>query len=294
MVDLTTLTDLPSPTTDDIIYVVDDVAGAKNPRKCSIANLHTLYNGVSATLTNKSIDADTNTITNIKNADIKPGAGIDATKIGAGGVTSTEFGYIGTLSSDAQTQIDTKAPIASPTFTGTVTSPKTIMTGRHQWDKGADIVSASGITLGTDGNYFVITGTTTINTITATDWQAGAVVILQFSGILTVTHNSGGTNDILLGNATNFVTAAGNRLMLIFDGTDWAECARSTGTGGSDNPWTANHDFDVYYYDMQVQSAPASPATDNGRFYLKVIDSNNDGLFCKIKKAGAFVEVQVF
>lgn len=36
--------------------------------------------------------------------------GIDATKIGAGGVTSTEFGYIGGLTSDAQTQIDSKAP----------------------------------------------------------------------------------------------------------------------------------------------------------------------------------------
>lgn len=36
-------------------------------------------------------------------------AGLDATKIGAGGVTSTEFGYIGTLTSDAQTQINTKS-----------------------------------------------------------------------------------------------------------------------------------------------------------------------------------------
>jgi thymidine kinase len=45
----------------------------------------------SATLTNKTIDADSNTITNIENADIKALAAIDATKIADGTVTNTEF-----------------------------------------------------------------------------------------------------------------------------------------------------------------------------------------------------------
>ena len=56
------------------------------------------------------------TITNIVNADIKAkaiagsklAAGIDATKIADGSVTSTEFQFINTLSSNAQTQIDSK------------------------------------------------------------------------------------------------------------------------------------------------------------------------------------------
>jgi hypothetical protein len=59
----------------------------------------------SSILTNKSIDADTNTITNIENADIKAAAAIDATKIADGSVTNTEFQYISTLSSNVQTQI---------------------------------------------------------------------------------------------------------------------------------------------------------------------------------------------
>ena len=83
----------------------------------------------SSTLTNKSIDSDNNTITNIVNADIKSnaaiaqsklslditdseinaGAAIDATKIADGSVTSAEFQYIGGLTSDAQTQLDAKA-----------------------------------------------------------------------------------------------------------------------------------------------------------------------------------------
>ena len=59
-------------------------------------------------LTNKTIDSDNNTITNIVNADIKAAAAIDATKIADGSVTSTEFQYINTLSSNAQTQLDAK------------------------------------------------------------------------------------------------------------------------------------------------------------------------------------------
>ena len=60
----------------------------------------------SQVLTNKSIDSDNNTITNIVNADIKAAAAIDATKIADGSVTSTEFQFINSLSSNAQTQID--------------------------------------------------------------------------------------------------------------------------------------------------------------------------------------------
>lgn len=53
------------------------------------------------TLTNKSIDADTNTITNIENADIKAGAAIDATKIANGSVSNSEFQQLDGLTSPA-------------------------------------------------------------------------------------------------------------------------------------------------------------------------------------------------
>ena len=44
----------------------------------------------------------------IVNADVNSSAAIDATKIHDGSVTNTEFGYIGGLTSDAQTQINSK------------------------------------------------------------------------------------------------------------------------------------------------------------------------------------------
>jgi hypothetical protein len=63
------------------------------------------------TLTNKTIDADGtgNSITNIENANIKASAAIDATKIADGSVTSAEFQYLGSVTSDIQTQLDAKA-----------------------------------------------------------------------------------------------------------------------------------------------------------------------------------------
>ena len=62
----------------------------------------------SQTLTNKSIDSDNNTITNIVNADIKSAAAIDASKIANGNVSSTEFQYLDGVTSAIQTQINAK------------------------------------------------------------------------------------------------------------------------------------------------------------------------------------------
>ena len=83
MTDLTALTEITAPTTDDLVYVVDAPSGAKNPRKCSIANFHAVNDARTKTLTNTTIDADGtgNSITNIENADIKSGAAIALFKI---------------------------------------------------------------------------------------------------------------------------------------------------------------------------------------------------------------------
>ncbi len=58
------------------------------------------------TLTNKIINSDGNTITNIVNSDIKALASIDATKIANGSVTNTEFQYLDGVTNNIQTQID--------------------------------------------------------------------------------------------------------------------------------------------------------------------------------------------
>jgi hypothetical protein len=61
-------------------------------------------------------------------ADIKV-AGLDATSITIGGVSNTEIGYLDGVTSAIQTQINDKAPLAGPTFTGTVVLPSTTSIG---------------------------------------------------------------------------------------------------------------------------------------------------------------------
>jgi len=80
------------------------------------------------TLTNKTINADSNTITNIENADIKAGAAIDASKIADGSVSNTEFQYLANVTSDIQSQ-----------FSGTASAADV-----------ADLVTLSGVASGSE------------------------------------------------------------------------------------------------------------------------------------------------
>lgn len=61
-------------------------------------------------------------------------------------VTTTELGYLDNVTSAIQTQIDTKSPVASPTFTGTVTIPGfTVSGGTQNWSttaSGTDLTFA--------------------------------------------------------------------------------------------------------------------------------------------------------
>jgi len=131
------------------------------------------------------------------------------------------------------------------------------------------------------------TGTTNIasvGTITAGTWTGTDIAIADGGtgqgtaqlAINALTAVSGGTNEYVLTKDTS----TGNAL--------WKE-----GGGGSDTPWSEDHSFADYYYDMEVQTKPADPAADHGRFYVKEIDSDNDGLFCLIRKNGAFEETQI-
>ena len=79
-----------------------------------------------------------------------------------------------------------------------VTVNQTLKT--HQ---GMDVASATAVTLG-DGNYFDITGTTTIATIATK--AIGTQITLQFDDALTLTHSA----HLFLPTAANITTAAGD------------------------------------------------------------------------------------
>ena len=104
----------------------------------------------------------------IGNALIKSNAGIDATKLHDGSVTNTEFGYINTLSSNAQTQLDSKLPLSGGTITGDLNLDNDVKViygdaGEYISGDGTDlsIVSSGDITLSATGGDYVLTNSGT-------------------------------------------------------------------------------------------------------------------------------------
>jgi len=86
------------------------------------------------------------------------------------------------------------------TFSGVVVAEKSLVTS-----KGGDLASATQLITGSDGNFFDVTGTTTITSILTS--VVGIEITLQFDGILTLTHHA---TDLILPGGANITTAAGD------------------------------------------------------------------------------------
>jgi hypothetical protein len=76
---------------------------------------------------------------------------------------------------------------------------------QHRQFKGADVASASELPVLRDGNFFHVTGTTTVTSIA--NLVAGIEVTLVFDGILTLTHNA---TSLILITGANITTAVGD------------------------------------------------------------------------------------
>ncbi len=72
--------------------------------------------------------------------------------------------------------------------------------------QGSDVASASTVTPASTGSVFDITGTTSITALGSTNSWDGRRVLLQFDGILTLTHSS----NLALPGSANITTAAGD------------------------------------------------------------------------------------
>jgi hypothetical protein len=117
-------------------------------------------------------------------------------------------GNINNAIRELMAQVKSGVPVLSTVNTYTKT---------QEWAKGADVVSASTLTLGDDGNYFDITGTATITAIAAKG--VGTVVKLHFDAALTLTHHA---TDLILPGGANIVTAAGDEAEFVEYATgDW-------------------------------------------------------------------------
>jgi len=153
-----------------------------------------------------------------------------------------------------------------------------------QWSKGADIASATALTPGTDGNYFDVTGTTTITSI-ATTGGPGTVIGLHFDGALTLTHHA---TDLILPSAANITTAAGDEAILVeyasgdyrvisyskADGTavvggSGALTKIATATASNSTSIDFTSGIDSTYEEYELHVIDLVPATDNTSLYLR-------------------------
>ncbi len=147
---------------------------------------------------------------NIDNDNIAAGAAIANSKLNLASIAQNVT-LAGTNVLSGPTTIS-----GASTISGIVTMSSKIL----KLAKGADVASTAGtITLGDDGNYFDITGTAAITSITAK--SAGTQVVLQFDSTASLVDGSN------LKLAGNFQGAAESQIMLSSDGTNWFEVSRS-------------------------------------------------------------------
>lgn len=93
------------------------------------------------------------------------------------------------------------------------------LTGTQSWAKGADIASAATLTLGSDGNFFDVTGAVTITAISSK--AAGTIIGLQFDGAPLLTHNA---TSLILAGGVNYQCRAGDILYFQSEGSgNWRE-----------------------------------------------------------------------
>jgi hypothetical protein len=143
-------------------------------------------------LTNKTIDASSNTISNIVDANIKANAAIDASKIGDGSVSTTEFQYLNSVTSNVQTQINSKQATitgAATTIVSSDLSASKVVVSDASGKVAASAVSTttlgyldatSSIQTQLNAKQATITGAAT--SITSADLTASKVVVSDSSG----------------------------------------------------------------------------------------------------------------
>ena len=141
-------------------------------------------------------------------------------------IDDLETALSGSIAANGETPTTAVIPFASgiksdtiaekTSNTGVTIDGVLIKDGRIDWDKGSDVASASAPDIwATTGMQVDITGTTTITDF-ADAPTAGVFRILQFDGVLTLTHDAA---KIVLPGGANITTAAGDIAFVYADTT---------------------------------------------------------------------------
>jgi len=212
------------------------------------------------TLTNKTFDADGtgNSITNIEDANVKASAAIAQSKIAS---LTTDLGL--------------KAPLASPTFTGTTTAAAVTVTGALTATLTGNASGSSG---SCTGNSATATTATTVsdNAITLAKMAAGT------DGNLITYDTNGDPAHVATGTATHVLTSNGAGVAPTFQA--------AAGGGATIVHVFSNSQTTTY---TGTASSFGTVGVGDRDIYIKKIDANNEGVFTKIWKNGSATEVQI-
>lgn len=265
------------------------------------------------TLTNKTINADNNTITNIDDNEIKANAAINATKIGAGTVDNTEFGYLDGVTSAIQTQIDSKQAAATAvTLTGTQTlSNKTLDNSNIVTIKDTNLTiqddsdatkqvkfEVSGVATATTRTLTIPNANTTITGTDATQTLTNKTINGSNNTITNVSLTTGVTGTLPAGNGGTGLSSYTTGDMIYFTSgtaftklpigtTGYAVYASAGGVPAYSPSVTSNNTVNVRVESARISGAATdtTPATSGDTtikrqtVWLSGITRNGTGLY---------------
>ena len=251
----------------DNVFEVENNAGAKNFQVTGQGNV-----SLAGTLDGRDIDTDGTKLDTIEtNADVTDETNVvsslDGATIANITVATGDKVLLQDISDTDNLKTATAQSIADLFNLVTDTTPQLggvldSNSNQIQASKGANVASATALPLGSDGNFFNITGTTTITSISTK--KIGTHVTLQFAGILTLTHNA---TDLILPTTANIVTAAGDTADFVeFATGDWVcvSYTRADGTplaGGGSTDTDNNQTGTAYTLVLADGDTDATPTT---------------------------------